>query len=483
MIDMLSAFLSLHTLVVALSIGAIMLVSAVVSPAFVLALQFPAWTFLILVKDYYPVSTSAVSSVFPIISIAGAALCRRRFTLDAVHCLLMLYMGLLIVSLRHSPNPEYGLEKITLTCFQSVPIVVAASYALGSFQQINRVIAVLNWTLGFYVGASALLLFTGTAAIGAEGRYSALHDVTVSGQLLGLGIVSALYWWKRRNLWIRVLAYTLVVAAGLLLLKTGTRTPIASAVVTIVVMQFVRSGKPLISFLMTPRTLVAALLIIPAAIIGSVCLPLVVSPESYDKRFSGVSAFFYVDDLNDPKYRYLNYATAVALGMENPLFGLGVGGYKDAFIEETGVGAHIRYERHPVYPHNLFLEAFSEHGVPGLVIFALLTFVLSRRWLTLARCLPNAEIDQQRIIEAVLSLFLYGFLLSQTSLDIPRMITLWWAVGLLLAASKTWKLCETSATANTQARKKRSSEQSERVSAVSRENLCTSLESRCRWLP
>ena len=67
-------------------------------------------------------------------------------------------------------------------------------------------------------------------------------------------------------------------------------------------------------------------------------------------------------------YRDVLFLEAIRAGLQNPVFGLGLAGF-----EEVGTWGG--------YPHNMFLEAFAEGGLPGLLLLCLPFVRYLARWL------------------------------------------------------------------------------------------------------
>ena len=68
-------------------------------------------------------------------------------------------------------------------------------------------------------------------------------------------------------------------------------------------------------------------------------------------------------------HRDVLFLEAIRAGLRNPVGGLGLAGF-----EELGTRGS--------YPHNMFLEAFAEGGLPGLILLCLPFLKYARRWRT-----------------------------------------------------------------------------------------------------
>ena len=111
--------------------------------------------------------------------------------------------------------------------------------------------------------------------------------------------------------------------------------------------------------------------------------------------------------------------------LQHPLLGIGTGGF-------------ARLEPVFLYPHNLFLEALSEHGVVGFAVIALLFGFGVHR---LARARRRSAPDNRARAALVIALFASAFVNTLLSDSVELATTVWLCIGLgtglALAARET----------------------------------------------
>jgi O-antigen ligase len=109
---------------------------------------------------------------------------------------------------------------------------------------------------------------------------------------------------------------------------------------------------------------------------------LIVKPELTEKRFNSIKLNYGVEYFQDPgiQSRLDSYKIALKEGMENLIFGAGLGGFNDA---------NKLRSNQIIYPHNIFLEFFSELGIIGLIFFIMILIIIFKSiyklnpWLTI----------------------------------------------------------------------------------------------------
>jgi len=169
----------------------------------------------------------------------------------------------------------------------------------------------------------------------------------VFARLMGFLLIGSLYLWRRggrTHYWT-----TVIVISGMLTLLSGSRGSSIALVFSV------------FAFFMVERIRISRIvtLAIAAGLIGFIILSYTSAgdfvQETYHSRFA--------DLLIEQQYgagREDLYLSAYTLGMENPFFGAGL-----AAFPALKLGS---------YPHNFFLEVFSETGMFGLGIILLIFF-------------------------------------------------------------------------------------------------------------
>jgi len=412
-------------------------------PEICFALGFPAYIFLGQLKQFWPVSNSAGAAIFPIA--AGAGFLLRGGRLHFGYCeKLMIGLGLLMaLSLRYTPDPAYGRDKTILFFLLVLPVVVLAPNVVNSAKSLRLVMSVFFWTLAIYLFMS-IVLHSQAEAIG--GRAAALHDVTVAGQYLGLAVVAGFSYLAFGKI-VAIGQYLLVCGlslAVLLLFMTGTRGPIlAVALSMLFVYWFVHVDGFNEILTRSRRTYAIVLLAGGIMFSGSLVLKNTLPEETYS-RFASLGGFFSnfipseVRDWEDSRGRALNYMSAANAFLAHPLAGVGAGGYKTFLLEKGYRGinrARLLDESAHVYPHNVILEFACEQGILGLIVI-LWVIYLNFKMIWKLKEVYHSDPQRHFRLCPCATAYLFGLCVSMMSLDIPRMLILWWTMGLLLAANR-----------------------------------------------
>ena len=439
MVDTVLNTLTFETLALALFGLVPLLILASRRPEVVLALGLPALLFSGQLKAFIPISTSAVCAVFPLVAIAGGMLKGYRFRFGRIEKAFILLTVLMYVSLWYSHSPVYGTEKVVLVVGLSLPLVLAASYTLVTFEAMKRVLNIISATLAIYIAASAVAKLSGAEAVVGD-RFAAIQGPTMAARYLGLGAVVCLCWWcPRETVW-KAGGFALGAGAIPLVFLTGTRTAIAALAGVVPAVQWVREKEFFRSlFRRGGRTYLLLIVVFVASLFGPLLLSHALPQGLAEGRFSSWGSFFNPGELRYPTSHVLNTVVAWDAFCDSPVAGFGAGGYKGAMEDHVGRLVHGGDPRHPTYPHNVFLEFLTEQGLPGLLLFCYMMYHALRILLDVRRRLPRlTEPSERMAVITVSAFFIYGFLVAQTAVDIPRQHILWWGLGLLVGLRRIW---------------------------------------------
>jgi len=441
MIEHILTKLAPEMVVAGLVLFVLLVLFALRRPEICFALGFPAYIFLGQLKNFWPVSNSAGAAVFPIAAMTGAILRGRQSHFGNCEKLVMGLAILMALSICYSPYPTYGRDKTILFCFMIVPIVIFPTHIITGMTSLRTVVLILALTLVVYVFTSLLAL----QQIGdIEGRVSGIHGVIQAGQFLGLGLVIAWLYivLGRRRDPLKIFFFYLMLVAMVLLLMTGTRAAILAIFLTMIFAYWFAHVDWIERIFNQPhKTYVAIVISILIVVTSLLVLRSVLPHEVYD-RYTSIEHFFsnfMPDEIRYWQYsagRSLNYVSAVKAFMAHPVIGSGAGGYVDTFreyrripISEDGM-AHI-------YPHNILLEFAAEQGTLGFVLVLCVLYLNLRMILKLRSAY---QYEKQNMFLVCCCIYIYGLCVAMTSLDVPKMVILWWGMGLLLVANK---ICST----------------------------------------
>ena len=408
-------------------------------PEVVWALGFPILLFSSELKDFIPISTSALCGICPLIAITGGMFKGYRFRFGRIEKAFVLLVGLMCFSLRYSHSPVYGTEKVILVLGMSLPLVLAASYTIVSFETLKRALNIISLSLVIYIVVSAAVKLSWVESLVGD-RFGGIQGPIMAGRCFGLVAIVCFYWWFPRGTEWKVWGYFVVVGAVFLVFLTGTRTAVAGLIGTVLAVQYLREKAFFRTFLKkTWRPYFLVILFIIVAMFGPSLLSIVLPQSLYEERFSSLERFTYLGDFEQPTQHALNTVVAWEAFLESPLLGLGAGGYKSA-LWNFGHRSIFDFDpRHRSYPHNIFLEFVTEQGIPGLLLFCYMMYHAFRILFDVRVRLPGLSMQQERIAIMVSAFFIYGLLVAQTAVDIPRQHFLWWSLGMLISLPHIWK--------------------------------------------
>jgi O-antigen ligase len=140
-----------------------------------------------------------------------------------------------------------------------------------------------------------------------------------------------------------------------MLIRTGSRASFVAIAAMLVVLFFLSS--------LTSRILIASL----AAVAFVILVAFV--PNVLKSRLGGAETERSGADKDSASARETLLATAVALTLTNPIFGIGPGNFAQVVVEE---GRSRGVEWAPLGPHNAYTQISSETGFAGILLFLLL---------------------------------------------------------------------------------------------------------------
>ena len=124
------------------------------------------------------------------------------------------------------------------------------------------------------------------------------------------------------------------------------------------------------------------------AVLGTIfclCFTYYIFPSKVKYRYTGqITRLFDADSVEDADPARANAARAgYAVIIDNPLFGVGRGGYQDEYADLATQRTDIVVSRNstsgkPLMPHNSLLEAGAFFGIPGLIFFISLVYFAYR---------------------------------------------------------------------------------------------------------
>jgi O-antigen ligase len=328
---------------------------------------------------------------------------RTRYVPYPLAAAVALIGAMLVVSLGWTPAPAYGGEK----ALRFVTVTLLATLApFFLFEQERDLRRYFSWTIVIAAAAAVIALVNGPSHYGrltitGEGNTIGVsHLLCTAALILLLGALTELL---SHQAWaIGGSAALIGVAAAV-----GSRGPILSLVLALVV-----TG--VVWLMRVPRKVVPVLLIIGA---GVAVAPFVSLPQTSAQRLSKAARNPVGALQADP--RHTNFGQAIDVIEQHPIVGIGAGGFQT--VGRLGVPAED-------YPHNMFLEVWSELGIAALIvlatsIIAVLIGLFRGAWL-----LPNGP--PSRLVYVFIGVFLFNLFAAQLTGDLNDNRTFWSTFGL-----------------------------------------------------
>jgi O-antigen ligase len=316
---------------------------------------------------------------------------------------LVVLVVLLTVSLAWTPSPGYGGEKALKFATLTALAALAPFFLVEDQRDLRRLLA---WTLALAGFAAVLTLASPPATadrltIGMAGNTIGLSQLLcVAALILLIGTLTDLF--RARALALGSSAALIGVAAAI-----GSRGPLLCLGLALVVTGVVFLAR-------VPHRTAPVMLVVVA---GVALLPFVSLPEGSAERLSRAARHPVTALQDDP--RYTSFGQAVDLIEAHPLRGVGAGGF-----QSVGRLADPPED----YPHNMFLEVWSELGlVAFLVLAASVMAVLARLWRAVWRLPPGGTFQLLYVLNAI---FLFNLFTAQLSGDLIQNRTYWGAFGL-----------------------------------------------------
>ena len=315
----------------------------------------------------------------------------------------LVVLGLmLVVSLTWTPTPDYGGEKAARFLTLTALATLAPFFLVEDRRDLRRLFA---WTVAIAVVAAVLTLAapaqSGRLTLGTEGNTIGVSHLLCTAALILL--MAALTDMLPARSWGLVASAALIAVAAAI----GSRGPLLSFVLALALTGAVFLAR-------VPRRLAP---VMGAVVVGVALLPFVSLPEGSSDRLSRAASDPVQVLREDP--RYTSFGQAIRLIEEQPLIGVGAGGFQS--VGRLAVPPED-------YPHNMFLEVWSELGLAALIVLAAsVMVVLAGLWRGAWRVSQGPEFQ---LLYVLIAVFLFNLLAVQLSGDLIQNRTFWGTFGL-----------------------------------------------------
>jgi O-antigen ligase len=310
----------------------------------------------------------------------------------------------LIVSLAWTPSHEYGGDKALRFLTFTLLATLAPLFLVEEEHDLRRYFAV---TVGI-ASVVAVAALTGPRA--ADGRLT----VGIEGNTIGIGhllctaaiilLLGALTDLLPARIWALAGSVALVgVAAGV-----GSRGPLLSFAIALAATGAVWLAR-------VPRKAVPVLIVV---VVGVALVPFVSLPASSGQRLDAALKNPVGALQVDP--RYTTFGESLAIIRHHPLFGIGAGGF-----QSLGRLASPPED----YPHNVFLEVWSELGLAVLIVLVVsIVTLLSNLWQAAWRLPPRSSTCG--LLYVLIGVLLFNLFSAQLTGDLNENRAFWNVFGL-----------------------------------------------------
>jgi O-antigen ligase len=313
------------------------------------------------------------------------------------------------LTLFYSANLQFGLLKILNMILSSVFPAALLFYLIIDFNELRMKLISIIVLTGAVISVVSILIVN-------PFYYDQVYDLMTFhwshvffGRFLGLAFLTSMIftidYGKGKG---KLLFYfiTLFIAFGLII--TGLRSAISGVVVS--------SFMLIIAGIFSKQLNYQKVLLIISILLVSVLLFFIASnwQGNIKTRVNDLVETFQLKSSEDDaiQSRIEGYDLALERISESPITGAGFGGYKSVY-NDNNIGLIISY------PHNIFLEAFVELGIGGLLLVVLLIlFILKRSY---------------AVSYKLFALIFFSVWLAQFSKDIPSQTTLWAGIAFIVS--------------------------------------------------
>jgi len=333
-----------------------------------------------------------------------------------VRLVTVLGFFLLAINTLNTPRKLHIFVLVLLFCGVAMSLTAVAQYLLPQHQLAGAdAWAGLGAVDAAYIDQESL---QGEAAIRASGR--AGHSNWLAFTIL-LILPLSLYWYGAvRSRTLKLLVILSVAVMGIALVLTYTRVGFLIGLVLAALLV----GKKLVR--VTPLRVFVGLLFVLIA--GYTMLPQAYKERVFmPRQYVGSESVLSRLQMQESATQYL---------MQNPVFGLGLGGFGINFIRENNTTAqtmrfmvdHQGWNAIFVGTHNMWLEIGSSTGLPGLILFGLFYIILIRKIYVAEQEFLRAGDIQGANLAAALFVSLVGFMLCSVFLHALTQ-KIWWMIA------------------------------------------------------
>ncbi|UVI31610.1 O-antigen ligase family protein [Paenibacillus spongiae] len=282
----------------------------------------------------------------------------RKFSLRFMDVGFIVLGWILVVGSLYSPLQNAAIMISAKYFTLGIGFYIVARVGLSNHPNLQNAIknvVMSTWVVSLVLGIYAIVQFWGVdykrLTIGSA------HPIPFS-LLISIGVLINFFWLlQKSNTMLKLGQVASFIVLLYILINTNTRGTLISVSVAIVYL--------LIVAIRYQRGLGKAILVIPILVLGVFAVG-AYNPEMMRKVQDNVELLTSDDKGASISERQIAWQDALEMTSNNPFLGVGTGGF----------AAHSKLG----YPHNVFLERFSENGVIGgmvlVVVFMMVSFLI-----------------------------------------------------------------------------------------------------------
>ncbi|BFN36813.1 O-antigen ligase family protein [Fidelibacter multiformis] len=348
----------------------------------------------------------AITVLILFITLLGAILyfLRREDDYKGIHndysvYFLILFTAVIVAGFFYTTNKVYASSKVyRYVVYNMVAFLIPILY-FKDMLKIRRILDIIWYFNALLILISLYVIFLGGADLSIRFDLMGRVNPIWIARALGMGILISIDWFYRyKSRWIHFLLLLYIGFSVWIIILSGSRGPMLGTLVGIMIyIMYIKER----TFWKRFGYILAALLLLGMIV-------LILPKDMLFNKFGSVRASLSV------LQRIALWEEAIGQIVENPVLGRGTGGYQ---IFSAYFGK---------YPHNIFLEAGAEQGIPAMIILAV--FLL--RPLSL---IPSLLKTHKRQIAVLFFAFWTNYMINaMVSGDITSNYLVWFFISSLI---------------------------------------------------
>ncbi len=317
---------------------------------------------------------------------------------------LILFTAVIVAGFFYTTNKVYATSKVyRYVVYNIVAFLIPVLY-FKDMLKIRRILDIIWYFNALLILISLYVIFLGGADLSVRFDLMGRVNPIWIARALGMGILISIDWFYRyKSRWIHFLLLLYIGFSVWIIILSGSRGPLLGTIAGIMIyIMYIKE-----------RTFWKRFGYILGALVLLGMIVLVLPKDMLFNKFGSIRASLSIIQ------RFTLWEEAINQMMHHPLIGKGTGGYQ---IFSAYFGK---------YPHNIFLEAGAEQGIPAMIV---LTIFLLRPLSLIPQLLKSHE----RQFAVLLFSFWVNFMINaQFSGDITSNYQIWFYTGSLIIMNQS----------------------------------------------